>query len=166
MDKLKEQIEEVVGRYEIPQFKGTLDALDKLGKDIKMTNIDKKIEEILDSETESIRDYHVKQILALLTPQVGEIGKMLAYGDMATTDNRRRSFPPPESDEWLSYHDKEVNRKLDTIVTLLTPQVDGVSRDALYIGAEIRWAGMTPLERAEAIELGWHPSNYLKEIKE
>ena len=153
MDKLKEQIEEVVGRYEIPQFKGTLDALDKLGKDIKMTNIDKKIEEILDSETESIRDYHVKQILALLTPQVGEIGKMLAYGDMATTDNRRRSFPPPESDEWLSYHDKEVNRKLDTIVTLLTPQVDGVSRDALYIGAEIRWAGMTPLERAEAIEL-------------
>jgi len=53
---------------------------------------------------------------------------------------------------------------LDYVSQLL--QADSVSRDALYIGAEIRWAGMTPLERAEAIELGWHPSNYLKEIKE
>ena len=53
------------------------------------------------------------------------------------------------------------------IVHELTPQIDkGVSNDAKYLGAEIRWAGMTPLERAEAIELGWHPSNYLKEIKE
>ena len=139
MNKLKEQIEEILMEYM---------------KEYPATDVGVSCSAL------------AGRIVHELTPQVGEIGKMLAYENMANTDNRRRSFPPPESDEWLSYHDKEVNRKLDTIVTLLTPQVDGVSRDALYIGAEIRWAGMTPLERAEAIGLGWHPSNYLKEIKE
>ena len=69
-------------------------------------------------------------------------------------------------DETESFDVDWSNRMGKGLLSLLTPQADGVSRDALYIGAEIRWAGMTPLERAEAIELGWHPSNYLKEIKE
>ena len=69
-------------------------------------------------------------------------------------------------DETESFDVDWSNRMGKGLLSLLTPQADGVSRDALYIGAEIRWAGMTPLERAEAIGLGWHPSNYLKEIKE